>query len=387
MRICILNVIHEPFDKRVYHKIGLSLASAGHEVLSICPPPASGEIPPLEEGRDKYGVCFILTRSASSLPKRFLAALRLIRLAAHARADVYMAPEPESWAAALAVKLLVGGKVVLDMHEHIPSEFAKFFPAFLRGIMQRCTVHAMRLMSRFTDLIILTRESFEEPWKGLPVPRVTIINTNRLQPACSEVPECLRARFAGHPVIIHQGIFGDVRGSYQLLDAVKLLVGDFPNLRCVVLGEYVYGSLDAYRARVRELGLDDNVVLIPPVPFGEVPAYISVAQVGLILFQPGPVNHTLAMPHKLFDYMREARPVVAPEFAVEVARIVREADCGLLVDVSKPEAIAAAVAKLLKDPREAARLGRNGRRLVVGKYNWRREEKILLDAFAALEAR
>ena len=113
----------------------------------------------------------------------------------------------------------------------------------------------------------------------------------------------------------------------------------------------------------------------------------SVAQVGLILFQPGAVNHTLAMPHKLFDYMREGRPVVAPDFAIEVARVVREADCGVLVDVSRPEAIAGAVKRLLRDPQEAARLGRNGRRLVEEKYNWQRDEKALLEAFSALEAR
>ena len=75
------------------------------------------------------------------------------------------------------------------------------------------------------------------------------------------------------------------------------------------------------------------------------------------------------------------------DFAVEVGRIVREADCGMLVDVTRPEAIAAARAGLLKDPEEAARLGGNGRRLIEEKYNWQREEKVLLDAFATLEAR
>ncbi len=343
MRICILSVIHEPFDKRVYHKIGLSLAAAGHDIVCICPPPGQGGKPALQDGRDSHGIRFALTRTANSLPRRFLAAMHLVRLGCRERADVYLAPEPESWAAALAVKLLRGGKVVLDMHEHIPSEFAKFFPGFMRGFMQALTILMMRLMARFTDLIILTRESFEELWKGLAVPRVTVINTNRLQPMCPEVPAALRERFAGCPVIIHQGIFGETRGAYQLLAAVQLLVTEFPALRCVVLGEYIYGSLDAFRARIHELGLDENMVLIPTVPFEEVPGHISVAQVGLILFQPGQINHTLAMPHKLFDYMREARPVVAPDFAVEVSRIVREADCGILVDVTRPEAIAAAV--------------------------------------------
>jgi glycosyltransferase involved in cell wall biosynthesis len=79
--------------------------------------------------------------------------------------------------------------------------------------------------------------------------------------------------------------------------------------------------------------------------------------------------------------------VVVPDFTVEVGRIVREADCGILVDVTRPEAIASAIRRLLADPQEAARLGRNGRRLVEEKYNWQHEEKVLLDAFAALETR
>ena len=101
MRICILSVIHEPFDKRVYHKVGLSLAAAGHEIVSICPPPAQGEMPPLQDGRDYHGIRFILTKKAGSLPMRFLATLRLIRLGRRQRADLYLAPEPESWAAAV----------------------------------------------------------------------------------------------------------------------------------------------------------------------------------------------------------------------------------------------------------------------------------------------
>jgi len=178
-----------------------------------------------------------------------------------------------------------------------------------------------------------------------------------------------------------------VRGSWKLLEAVKLLVRRIPEVRCVVLGQYVYGDEAAYRRAVEEAGLAENLLLLPTVPYEAVPAHIAVATAGLVLFQPGPVNHTLAMPHKLFDYMREGKPVITPAFAVEVRRIVEEADCGLLVDVTDPAAIADAAHRLLTDPAEAARLGANGRRIVEEKYNWGREETILLDAFRSLEGR
>ena len=384
MRVCLLNVLHEAHDKRVYHKIALSLASAGHELVSICPD--STHAPGSTEGPDAHGIRFRFIPKETTLWGRFKSVFRLIAQGRkEVKADVYFAPEPESWVAALVLKYLRGGKVIFDMHEHVPSEFSKFFPAFTRSFVEWITVLKMRLYARRTDLIILTRESFETPWRGLATPRITIINTNHLQPRCVDIPNELRHRFGKRPVILHQGIFGDVRGSWQLLEAMKLLAAEFPGILCVILGEYLYGNLDEYKSAVNRVGLADNILFLPPVPFAEVPAHIALSKVGLILFQPGPLNHTLAMPHKLFDYMREAVPVVAPDFALEVSRIVREADCGLLVDVTSPEAIAGAVACLLREPGDAARLGENGRRIIEEKYHWQHEEKVLLDAFSRLE--
>ena len=82
--------------------------------------------------------------------------------------------------------------------------------------------------------------------------------------------------------------------------------------------------------------------------------------------------------------MREARPVIAPDFSLEVARIVKEADCGLLVDVTSPQAIATAMLNLLEHPEKAARLGQNGRRLVETKYNWQQDERQLIEAINRL---
>ncbi|HPO15546.1 MAG TPA: glycosyltransferase [Candidatus Hydrogenedentes bacterium] len=380
MKICLLNVLHEPFDKRVFQKVARSLTGAGHEVVSICP--CEGQPP-----EAAHGVRFVAISPALSKKQRLLSVIRLARLGKRERADVYVGPEPESWVAALTVKLLTGARVVYDMHEHAPSEFAKFFPAPMQPFITWITRRMMRLFARFTDLIILTRQSFDTEWTGLNTPRALVINTNHLQAPCSEIPDTLREQYAPYPTIIHQGIFGDVRGSYQLLEAMKIAVQEIPELRCILLGEYKWGSEEEYRKAVEAAGLSDHILFLGNVPYDEVPAYIAVARAGLILFQPGLLNHTLAMPHKLFDYMREMRPVIAPDFALEVAHIVKEADCGILVDVTNPPVIAEAIVKLLQDPDEAKRLGENGRRLVETKYNWQADEKRLLEAFLALERR
>jgi glycosyltransferase involved in cell wall biosynthesis len=284
----------------------------------------------------------------------------------------------------LIVKLLTGRQVVFDQHEHVPSKFADKFPGPFRPFVQWLTVRVMRLMARFTDRVILTKNCLEEPYEGLKVPRTVVLNTSHLHPPCTEIPDELREKYAGRPTIIHQGLFGDVRGSYQLLDAIKILVREIPDIKCILLGQYIYGDEAAFRRAVRDAGLEPFIDMYDEIPFDQVPPYIAVAKVGLILFQPGPMNHTLAMPHKMFDYMREAVPFIAPEFAIEVAHIVREADCALLVDVARPEAIAEAILRLLRDESLAKRLGENGRRSVELTYNWDRDERKLLDVFDSL---
>ncbi len=378
MRICILNVLHAPFDKRVFHKVAVSLVNAGHAVTSVVP--FSEPVP------ETQGVTFRSIPPAKSLPHRLLSVCRLVMNGLREEADIYVAVEPESWFAGLILRAFTGRKLVFDVHEHVPSEFAKFFPAGLQGFVAWLTLKTMRVFARFTNHIVLTRTSFDEAFEGLKTPRTVVINTNHLQPRCATVPSELRKRYEVRPTVIHQGLFGDVRGSWQLLDAMKSVAARIPEVKCVVLGEYGYGSQDEYEAAIERERLGNVLDMIPPVPFEEVPAHIAVSDIGLILFQPGPVNHTLAMPHKMFDYMREGKPVIAPDFALEVRAIMKDADCGILVDVTDPEAIADAILSLLNDPAEAKRLGDNGRKAVETKYNWQEEEKKLLQAFASLDS-
>lgn len=378
MKICILQVLHTPNDKRVFHKEAKTLAAHGHEVVSIVP---SAEILPAVMD----GVHIQTYVAARGMMGRFFALLRLVPRALRVRADVYLCVEPETWVTGLIVKGLTGRKVVFDQHEHVPSKFADKFPRAWREVVQRLTVQGMRLMARFTDHIVLTKTCLDEAYVGLRTPRTLVLNTNHLRPPCASIPPALSEKYANRPTIIHQGLFGDVRGSYQLLDALKIVARTHPDIKCILLGKYIYGDEQAYRRAIHEAGLESAIDLYEEIPFDEVPPYIAVSKVGLILFQPGPMNHTLAMPHKMFDYMREAIPVIAPAFAVEVNAIVSEADCGLLVDVSDPAAIADAILRLLEHPEEARRFGENGRRSVESTYHWENDATKLLAVFSSLE--
>ena len=336
MKICILQTIHEPYDKRVFHKEAKSLVAAGHEVISIVPSDQ-----PLPDSAE--GVQFRRIPASKNFFDRFVSSLRLAWMGRRERADVYMSVEPESWVSTLLVKLMTGRKIVFDVHEYFPTLFARLFPKAMERAVVWMTLKAMRGMARMTDALILTKECLRADFAGLPTPATVVLNTNHLQPPCTEIPEDIRTRYAHHTAIIHQGIFGDARGSYQLLDAMKIVAQKIPDIKCICLGDYLYGDEAAYREALRTSGMDRHIELLPPVPFQQVPAYIAASRIGLILFQPVGLQHTLGMPHKMFDYMREGVPVIAPDYAVEIRHVIEEAQCGLLIDVTDPKAIAEAI--------------------------------------------
>jgi glycosyltransferase involved in cell wall biosynthesis len=65
--------------------------------------------------------------------------------------------------------------------------------------------------------------------------------------------------------------------------------------------------------------------------------------------------------------MAAGRPVVATDVG-DLGRMVRQADCGILIGEATPRAIAAAIEQLL-EPATRARLGANARRAAQGPYS------------------
>jgi glycosyltransferase involved in cell wall biosynthesis len=64
--------------------------------------------------------------------------------------------------------------------------------------------------------------------------------------------------------------------------------------------------------------------------------------------------------------------------------IVEGNECGLTVDPLNPTEIAQAIEYLLEHPELRQKMGENGRRAVLGKYNWEKEVKKLLALYEGL---
>jgi glycosyltransferase involved in cell wall biosynthesis len=138
-----------------------------------------------------------------------------------------------------------------------------------------------------------------------------------------------------------------------LLRAADILRREFPNLRVLIAGK---GVPEAEETRLRrmaaELGLEETVTFLGPREDA-----VDLMRIFDVAALSSDFEGT---PLAVMEYMGIGKPVVATRVG-GVPEIVTEGETGLLVEPRQPNALAEAVAKLLRDPELARRMGEAGR--------------------------
>ena len=376
MKICFLSSVHPPLDKRVFEKEARSLASEGFDVVHIAPDERPGRW-------TENGVRIITFARARGLSGRILSLARLYRLAVREAASCYHCNEVDSWLVGVCLKTTRRSVVVFDVHEHYPSDLAeRCRPRWAEKIAQKLLRWTFRLLAPRTDRLVFAKKFIADDFVMEPARQVLVENFAPLAHR-DRGTHAHQSRGERTVLVIHSGLMARSRGWPQLLDALARTRCHAVNLRLV--GTFVDGSQRDFEKRIEELGLAARVTRADWMPFAAAYDEVLRADIGIVAYQPGIYNHTVALPHKMFDYMLAGLPVVVPHFAREVAEIVRETDCGVLVDSANPVAIGDVVDRLAEDPDERRRLGANGRRAVLERYNWEQEARRLIAMYRELE--
>ena len=95
---------------------------------------------------------------------------------------------------------------------------------------------------------------------------------------------------------------------------------------------------------------------------------------------PGSGNSRYSTPNALFKAMVTGTPLISTDIG-DIAKIIKEEDCGIVISQPIPELISGAIAELA-DPERREFLGRNGRLAARNKYNWEVASKRLLDVYS-----
>ena len=184
---------------------------------------------------------------------------------------------------------------------------------------------------------------------------------------------------AGGPFnVVCIGTLHEVKGQRHLIEACALAIGRGVDLRCVLVGDGEDRA--ALEARVAELGIGHAVSLAGALPRDEVLRIVADADVVVAPSVPTAQGKREGIPVVLMEAMACGLPVVASDLS-GIPELVTDGADGVLVPPGDATALADALVLLAADAGLRERLGSEGRRTVVERFNVDRSAEQLAARF------
>jgi len=208
---------------------------------------------------------------------------------------------------------------------------------------------------------------------GAPVASTTAIpygvDTERFRPDRS-ARQWLEAELGisgERPVLVAMGRLVHKKGFAVLLAAMPALLSRYPDTLLIVAGS---GELDrSLQDFSRSLGVAEHVMFVGHVPWDQTRLYLAGATAVVV---PSVVDHAGnvdGLPNVLLEAMACGSAIVASKVG-GIPDVVADGANGILVPPGQPDALAAAIADLLANPVERARLGANARATACIELEW-----------------
>jgi phosphatidylinositol alpha-mannosyltransferase len=171
----------------------------------------------------------------------------------------------------------------------------------------------------------------------------------------------------GKTNILFVGRLEKRKGLKYLLEAFSRLKWEFDNIRLLVVGP---GDLDADSHRVLGARKLEDVVMVGPVSYDELPRYYASADVFC-----SPATGSESFGIVLLEAMACGKPIVVSNID-GYNDIIENGQQGFLFERKSSESLAQALKTLIEDPILAQRMGAVGRK-TVDKYRWELVAKLV----------
>lgn len=169
------------------------------------------------------------------------------------------------------------------------------------------------------------------------------------------------------------------KGFDDLLDAAALLIAAGRDVRIVLVGS---GEQEpALRAQAERLGLGDRLQMVGGLPQHRVAEIVADAAVFAAPCVVGADGNRDGLPTVLLEAMALGTPCVATP-VTGIPEVIADGVTGLIVPERDPQALAAALARLLDDVELRVALAAAARRLVEADFDARRQAALVARGFS-----
>jgi glycosyltransferase involved in cell wall biosynthesis len=380
MKVCVVagRKFFHPFDQRLYKEM-TALRDGGFDVTLVTPDPEPGET--MVNG---IPVVKVSTKGRGPTAKRMVEACKKIDC------DVYHAHEFDGGYVGATLKVLTGKRLFYDVHDEVPAIMAEIKN---NPKLERVYDPIEKQILRAMDGVILAEDSYRERYDKLHsntevihnYPMMELFQHCRLEgnkimkPPVKKIAEKLADKFT----VGYVGGLSVRRGLLVMLEAMKELE-DEEDINLLLIGDIDReADRKKYTKLVKKYKLEDRIINTKWVEYRELPQYLDLMDVGLVLVQPLRRLQGIT-PTKLFEYMACGKPVIGSKLP-GLERIVLGSKCGMLVEHDNSRMLADNIRSLHGSSDLCEKLGTRGYNAVRDKYNWEMEAKKLIQFYNKFE--
>ncbi len=361
IKVCHLTSVHSPEDGRIFRKECTSLAYAGYDTYLI----QQGD------SYDKNGVHIVgFGKPETKRLKRMLrTSKKVYKLALELDADIYHFHDPELLTIGKKLKKK-GKKVIFDSHEDTAALIMEknYIPSIIRKMVSKSYRSYEKRICKKLDAVIYVTPNFKDYFSSINNNCVMLTNYPIVEDIFVEPNYENKCMFFAGMVI-------PLWHHHNLLEAIK----DMDDVRYTLCGN----ADGDYLSSLQKMNSWEKVNYLGRVNYSTVKQEMQNSSIGICVLGRSLNNGGSMGCTKLFEEMMAGLPVICSDFKYW-KEIVEENNCGICVSPDDTEGIKEAIIKLTEDINYSRTLGMNGRRLVETKYNWKIEEKKLLELYNKL---
>jgi len=365
-KVCIFSSVHSVFDLRIFEKIAKTLKEAGYMVTII------GQY---DKNEVVDGIKIVaLPEPQNRLFRIFGTTWKTFFLALREKADIYHFYDPELIPVSLLLRALSRAKLIYDVRENHPQAILikYWLPRILRIPIALTLNLVEKTSAKFFDYVITATPAIREQFKHPNV--IDIRNYPRTEMFSKELSRKKKNEFQ----LIYAGHIAGKKGIKEKVQALDFINQKY-KVKLKIFGKF---SEPEYGKEVKEVSRGKRIEFLKYVSPSILYQEMKQSDVGLVCSLPK-LADTTSLPVKLFEYMAAGLPVIASEFPLW-REIVEGNKCGICVNSKEPGEIGKAIEYLIEHPEEAKKMGKNGRKAVLNKYNWGKESKKLITVYKKL---
>jgi glycosyltransferase involved in cell wall biosynthesis len=255
--------------------------------------------------------------------------------------------------------------LVYDSHEYftgVPELMGRPFVRWVWKVIEKYIFPKLRFVITVSDSIA---ELYEEEYNVRPL---VVRNCSPISERSDSFSHDELAISQDNLLVILQGTGINIdRGGEELIEAVRMT----EKVSLLIVGDG--DAVESMKMMAKNMGIDERVLFIPPVPRELLFRYTRSADAGLTLDKDTNINYRYSLPNKLFDYIGAGIPVIASDLH-EVRKIIAEFNCGIIINSVTPENISYAFMELNSNRLKLNEMKKNS--LIASRnLNWEKESE------------